>query len=176
MYCNAFVVNDLSRHEFFVAIKIVTTNVMLTGQKIGLFYRAEPMRRFLVCLLLVLLCTCAHLQSTTKIEPNQKFDLKFHDTAFFQTEALAIRFSSVIQDSRCPKGVQCITAGNATIELMVRKSNQKETAIQLNTDSGPNEVVYDTYKIRLVELNPYPVSGEQRDLSHYIATLLITTA
>jgi len=130
----------------------------------------------IVFLFVILLNVCGQSDIPKEIQLNQEFDLRFHDTALVQTEQLWIQFSTVLEDSRCPKGDQCITQGNARIELQIRKGKHEATAVQLNTDRGAKEAIYNSYKIIVIALNPYPVSGEQINSSRYVAILLITTA
>src|SRR5574341_452520 len=90
----------------------------------------ELMQLFVVTLML-LLNTCGDLQSMTEVPLNRKFDLRFHEPVLVQKEQIAIEFSSLLQDSRCPKGDQCTTQGNATIELKIKKANQEAWKVQL---------------------------------------------
>ena len=77
-------------------------------------------------------------------------------------------------DSRCPKNVQCVWAGDVDINLEIfHKSAKIDTILNLNT---PNNLPYTFYgydwKINRVE--PYPEFGQHIDQSDYIITLTIT--
>jgi hypothetical protein len=130
----------------------------------------------IVSLLILLLSTCGHSHSPKTVRLNEEFELRLQERASLETEKLTIQFTALLQDSRCPKGAQCITQGNASIELQLSKDEQQAITLQLNTDSGAKEETYHKYRIVLVALNPYPVSGQETDPSHYVATLLITPA
>src|SRR5262245_25820104 len=43
----------------------------------------------------------------------QEFELKVNQEALIVGEGLAVSFDSVLEDSRCPEGVDCIWSGNA---------------------------------------------------------------
>jgi hypothetical protein len=126
-------------------------------------------------LILLLLNTCGNSKSQKEIELNRQFDLRFNEAAVIKSEHLAIRFSSVVQDSRCPKSVTCIAAGNATIELELGTSKEKASLVKLGTDQDSKETSYQKYKLKLIEINPYPASPGRIESNQYIATLLITS-
>ena len=123
-------------------------------------------------LILLLLLNCVHSQSKNEIQLNQEFDLKFHETALIPSERLSIQFQSLLQDSRCPTGEQCITQGDASIEIQLSQLDKPEI-LQLHTDSPPNESTYQEYRVKLTALNPYPRSGVKIDSSAYVATILV---
>lgn len=82
---------------------------------------------------------------------------------------LVIRFSELKEDSRCPKLVHCVWAGNAQILLLL---NDKE--YHLNTLQEPQEITFGDYNVNLVALEPYPVYGQKIEKESYIATLAIS--
>ena len=123
---------------------------------------------------LFLLLSTSDNSTLLDIQINQQFDLNYQQTAILKTDDLRIRFSSLLQDSRCPKGEQCITQGDASIELQLSEPEQQPEAFQLNTESAPGEVEYAKYKIKLISLSPYPGAGEGTDPDRYTATLLVT--
>jgi hypothetical protein len=84
-----------------------------------------------------------------------------------------IKFVDVLEDSRCPKGVHCIWAGNAKISIEVGQNNQTKK-IELNTLLEPQEDFVSGYKIRLVGLSPYPEEGKQINKAQYTASLEIS--
>lgn len=94
------------------------------------------------------------------------------------TEAVAgggllVRFDEVLEDSRCPKGVDCLWAGNAKIRLTVRSGDDCGT-LRLNTAVAPREAIWNGMNFSLVKLDPYPASGVEIKPSEYIATVSVT--
>jgi hypothetical protein len=68
-------------------------------------------------------------------------------------ENLTLKFVVILEDSRCPEGVQCIWAGNARIELAVTRAGEDTTSLELNTnDRYPVEAQYLDYTITLIDL------------------------
>jgi len=78
-----------------------------------------------------------------------------------RAEKITIKFDSVVEDSRCPEGTNCIWAGNAKIRLMVSKAGKRAKAIELNTagqmaGDASVEAQYENYKIKLISLGSKP--------------------
>ena len=89
-------------------------------------------------------------------------------------EDLRITFLAVEEDSRCPKGAECVREGNARVRLMARNSKGACAEFVMNTNGPPSEYEFGKYKITLAGLFPYPVAGEQpRD---YIVAFTIAKA
>lgn len=89
---------------------------------------------------------------------------------------LRLTFMNVKDDSRCPKDVTCVWAGNAAVRLWLTNGRGGK-AVTLNTAKSPtlsDEAQYHGYKIKLVDLNPYPRSSHKIAQSDYTATLLVT--
>lgn len=80
-----------------------------------------------------------------------------------------IKFEKMLGDSRCPKGVQCVWEGKATIQISVT-----DKAGQINTyevDNGKETTTDYGYKIIFVTLFPYPEKGKYIDPKEYQAEL-----
>lgn len=50
-----------------------------------------------------------------------------------------LRFVAVTADSRCKPGLQCIWAGDATLEFQWTGSDGKKTSVSLNTPAEPSK-------------------------------------
>lgn len=82
---------------------------------------------------------------------------------------LKVKFISVVEDSRCPKDVNCIQAGNAKIKIQISDWRGSKTAI-INTTSGPTGDNYGGFTVNLTELTPLPLSAKKTNLARYRAT------
>ena len=133
------------------------------------------MRLLFVCVTLFLVNTCENSKSIRPVELNQAFQLRFQQIAKLKSENIGIRFTSLIQESRCPKGVQCITAGVAEIALQLGKGEGQTEQIQLSTEAPADEISYGKYRIRLLDVSPYPSAGQRNDPKHYSVQLIIST-
>jgi hypothetical protein len=89
-------------------------------------------------------------------------------------ENLTIEFLAVLEDSRCPAGVQCVWEGNARIELAVSRVGEERSTLELNTsDRFAVEGRYLDYIIALIDLKPYPKATEQISMQDYTAIVEI---
>jgi hypothetical protein len=88
---------------------------------------------------------------------------------------LKVKFESVVEDSRCPKDVTCVWAGDAKILVSVRRGISKTAKMELHTNGQFAQTgKYQQYVIKLVALDPYPRSSAKTKPSDYVATLLIS--
>lgn len=97
--------------------------------------------------------------------------LAIGESASLDGGALSVKFVRVAEDSRCPKGEQCIRAGNARVELEARVGSEPPRAIALNTTEGQTEVEIDRYVLRLDGVAPVPVTGRSVSPESYRVTL-----
>ena len=85
---------------------------------------------------------------------------------------LTIKFVTVLEDSRCPVGVNCVWAGNAKIQLRVADRQGHIKMLELNTNGDPNVGQFGGYAISLVNLTPKPTQN-RHTASRYNAKLSI---
>jgi hypothetical protein len=107
------------------------------------------------------------------IQLDKEFELKINQQAMLEDEGLAVEFESVLEDSRCPEGVDCIWSGNAKIKIKLDKKMQTPATSELNTDAGPKSSSYLNYEVKLVALKPRTKANEAIKPSEYIAALII---
>ncbi|MCI5165853.1 MAG: hypothetical protein D3903_07100 [Candidatus Electrothrix sp. GM3_4] len=122
---------------------------------------------FCVCMITFIACVQTkqpeNFPQTVELQPQASKKL---------SNELTIRFTSVLEDSRCPTGVQCAWVGNA--EIMLELSGGDLATVHLNTGPQfPRTEVYNGYIITLQELKPYPAEGISIGGSKYTAVLSI---
>lgn len=105
------------------------------------------------------------------------FELSINDS--FEFDDYQIRFADVLSDSRCPKMVMCLVAGEAEVVLEVYKNNKKLTTKGLQftpTIYLPNTKgnIYNSEFIKItgVELYPHPISDNNISKSDYKLKLI----
>lgn len=100
-------------------------------------------------------------RNPTRIEAaaDEEFRLAIGETAAVTGTDLRITFRAVVNDSRCPSAVQCVSAGNAELALQVRQDSA-DTTFLLNTTMGPRTATQPGFIIELVALTPYPERPE----------------
>jgi len=86
---------------------------------------------------------------------------------------LKIKFISVLEDSRCPVGAQCIWAGNAKIKVEI-KSKVETKIFEFNTEMGPKGDQLAGYAINLESLTPSPTTVGKIDPKKYKARFTVT--
>ena len=126
-----------------------------------------------VAIFLLTFCSIVCQPREKLIVLEQEFKLKIGESAKSKPEGLEVEFDSVAEDSRCPKGVNCVWAGNAKIILKVKKDAAKPANVELNTNINPQTSRYLEYELRLKELRPYPESEATIKSSDYEITLTV---
>lgn len=107
----------------------------------------------------------------------RQFKLRAGQQVTLKGQNLRIKFAAVKEDSRCPADVTCVWAGNAAVLLEVSKRGRGSKSLTLNTNSRSSlvdENPYRGYRVKLVELNPYPRSSQRIAAGDYIVTLLVS--
>ncbi len=85
-----------------------------------------------------------------------------------------ICFESVISDSRCPEGAQCIWAGDAKVRFKYIRLNEDPVYLNLNTNIAfTNDTIIDGFKFSLLNLYPYPSLLNTTDQKEYKAELVV---
>lgn len=108
----------------------------------------------------------ATAEYSVRIQVGQRIDV--------EGGALEIVFEAVTSDSRCPKGETCVWEGDANVALVVSNGERPATRLELHTSAkGPSAAGYLDWSIRLVALEPYPVTGRTIPPADYVATLLV---
>ena len=73
------------------------------------------------------------------------------------TGDIGVRFTKVVEDSRCPANVVCIWEGNARVELTF--DGPEADSLNTNGSSGPRSLTHKYLRLELVNLEPYPGTG-----------------
>ena len=111
--------------------------------------------------------------SPTEVVLVEEFTVKVVQQVRVKDTKLKLTFLSVPQDSRCPSSVVCAWAGNAQLNLEVKKK-RNASDISLNTLLDPKVVTVKGFVIKLVKLSPYPAAPGAINPGDYEATLVIT--
>jgi hypothetical protein len=105
----------------------------------------------------------------------ESFELKIRESATIESDALQIGFEGVSSDSRCPQGEQCIREGAATVRVWLQKAGEPKQTRDLSTSSADEGASpYLGYEVKLLRLDPHPISGKALERGDYRATLEVT--
>jgi hypothetical protein len=135
------------------------------------------MRKHLLWILPVLILLfsgCAGQTSEIKVNLGEKFSLAIGQGASVTGENLKIHFKEVTADSRCPQGVTCIWAGEASslIEITYLETTYSKVLTQPGL-SEPSQTDFQQYEI-IFDLQPYPQKGERIENKDYRLQLEIS--
>src|SRR3954453_14343807 len=95
----------------------------------------------------------------------QQFPLSGGQEATFAGENLRVRFTDVLEDSRCPTEVECFWTGQARIAVAVEPAGRAATILDFNTNPAPGQNVQtaevDGFTVELKSLEPYPRTPDE---------------
>lgn len=109
---------------------------------------------------------------TRRVAVDEAFRLKAGEAVV--VDELQLGFEAVLQDSRCPKGEQCIVAGDVTLRLWLQQGAGERLTRDLRlAASGAATARALGHDVQLLALDPYPVSGRPVKATDYVATLKV---
>jgi hypothetical protein len=121
--------------------------------------------------------TPASLTPPVKITLGQPFSLALDQYGRLDSAGLGVKFYEMVEDTRCPRQVECEIPGWARIAIYAWVTNIEPIEFILNTDPATNRnvVLYGEYQIRLLRLDPYPETPES-DIApqDYRATFVVS--
>src|SRR4051794_21456598 len=128
------------------------------------------MRSFILTIAATLILggfTFAEAQATETVK------LKINHQRNVASGRISVRFVKMEEDSRCPRDVQCIQAGNAKVRVRVSRGRKAEV-LTLSTDARNDMASFEGYEFRLVGLTPEPRSNIRINPDGYVATLEVS--
>ncbi len=120
------------------------------------------------------LTACSVPAADIAVSPGRAFTLAPGQTARVRDEALSIRFVRVTADSRCPRNVVCVRAGDVTSEVEITDAigTKLLTIVQEATVDSGAHTVYKDYELT-TSVEPYPVSGQTIPPLNYRMTITV---
>lgn len=140
---------------------------------------AEGARRWVrrgLWVALPLLAGCINTFRTGPVpgtDAQQQIEIPIGETRLLDEERLAVSFARLMEDSRCPSGAQCVTAGNAMVGLILHERGEATRPVRLNTHTQPRTVSHEGYVITVVDVQPFPTAGGPPDEESYVVRLHI---
>jgi hypothetical protein len=105
----------------------------------------------------------------------EEFNVRVGETAYIADTRFSIRVNAVPEDSRCPRDVVCVWAGNARVSLALRDGTNAD-ALDLNSTLDPRAVTRWGYAVQLVDVQPVPIAGQPIAAQEYVIRLKVTRA
>ena len=125
-------------------------------------------------------CEMSREADADPVQPSlgQEFVVGGGQEAVLRRNDLSVRFSELLEDSRCPTEVECFWTGQARIAVIVQPTGSPSTTAYFNTNPAPAENVQSVragdYSVELKKLEPYPrTPDEPIPFQDYRATLLV---
>jgi hypothetical protein len=115
-----------------------------------------------------LLVSCA--SSLTQIAPGADFDLEPGKTVQLAGTGVRVTLLEVINDSRCPVDVVCVSAGDAEVRLAVVGEGEDRT-VSLHVMQEPRSVTVGAVRLELTGLLPPPRSTRTIPPAEYRARI-----
>lgn len=132
------------------------------------------MKKYLLLLMALVLVSCLDFMTNSTDENEEevvlnqsKYEIKFGETINTQNIG-KVSFTDVLEDSRCPKDVECVWEGNLKISLEI-DGNQYE----LNTALEPKSIVVNDLKISIYEALPERISTIENEKEEYKITIMV---
>ena len=113
-------------------------------------------------------------EEPVQVELDSEFVLVAGQAALFNEAELEINFWDVKEDSRCPIDVVCIQAGQAVVEVRGMDQGHELGSLRLATEAPENIVLIGDYELKLLQVDPSPVSTQKLDITDYRIHLILT--
>lgn len=109
--------------------------------------------------------------NTTPITPlvGQQFSLKVNQVAAVRPDNVAVKLTSVSNDSRCPADTQCIQAGSATVEVSLSQAGKDLGSASVKD----TPITVGNYTVEVLNVAPEAKSGVTIAPSDYVITLVV---
>jgi len=111
--------------------------------------------------ILILISSLSFGQDSPK---TPKIGVKLPEGETVVLKGVSVKFLEVIEDSRCPEGVNCMWAGRAIVKAEVTSNGKTEEVTLIFGETRPGEekntnlFTSDKFVINGLTLNPYPTS------------------
>jgi hypothetical protein len=124
---------------------------------------------------LFLIVTLAGCQSSGASKPhaaslNQEVQLAPKERAEYEPQKLTVEFVRVVGDSRCPKDVTCVWAGEVRVEVATRLGSAEAVPHEITTLESAK---VDAFQISVVNVQPDKLSTRQIAPEEYRVTLKV---
>ena len=114
-------------------------------------------------------CGAAPSQELPTVDLGARFTLAPGATMLVKNAGIKVRFIAVTEDSRCPRDVTCIWAGEVKVQLEI--DDTKATSPVEILEGG--SAAAGAYRVTLVRVEPQPVSSARIAPQDYRVTLKI---
>lgn len=104
---------------------------------------------------------------------DHNFSLAIGQSTTLEGTGLVIKFTAVLEDSRCPVNAFCTMAGNGRVVLDILDLGGLRYSAILNTEEEPKNTTTKEYKLTLISLNPPRTEDKSIAEDDYSITLRV---
>ncbi len=105
---------------------------------------------------------------------DEPFSLRVGESRSLEEAGLALRFTEITSDSRCPIGVDCFVAGEARLVFQAEFGSESLELLFQVPPAGRDRQTFDRYSVTVTAFEPQTVEGRNIEVSDYVATLVVT--
>ena len=137
--------------------------------------KAKPFLLVIVALLASGRCAAANSTPATAAEPApaaESFELRPGEKATVADGELVVSFVGVLEDSRCPKGEQCIQAGRVRLSFEATRRGGQPVRFVLDS-SRESDAGVEGFQIDLVSVQPVRIAAGPISPGDYVAKVSI---
>ncbi|QRP48733.1 hypothetical protein [Amycolatopsis sp. FDAARGOS 1241] len=93
---------------------------------------------------------------TVAADPGRDVTLAAGQEAQLSTKDLTVRYTRLVEDSRCPAHVECVWSGDAVVAVQLSQPGRGEqtTSVLHTAGRGPRTATYAAATVSLVDVSP----------------------
>lgn len=133
------------------------------------------MKQFIILVLVVFNYAFAKAQNTTSKQVEAPFiGLKLMNGEMADFGDTQVKFVEVLSDSRCPKDVTCVWAGEAKVRVEIYQNGELSEAKELTfggLTKSLNIIHSELLDVQALKLQPYPLSSSDKKSMEYYLVL-----
>ena len=118
-------------------------------------------------------CGTARTQETTAVDPGAQVTLAPGASVSLKATELKVRFVAVTEDSRCPRDVTCVWAGEVKVRIEIQQASRLASQVEILEGRSTTAGVH---RVTLVRVEPQAMTGSRIAPQDYRATLQIDKA
>ncbi len=106
---------------------------------------------------------------------DQPLTVKMFQPVEFPQAQLRVTMNGLLQESRCPKSVNCFQAGRAVMAFLLER-NERIGMFELSTSppDGRTRAYFQGYAVELLSVQPYPETpNDNTPAAKYLATIVV---
>lgn len=133
------------------------------------------MKNLLYFSAVMLLLTAAKCKDKVTFQIGQPFQLKVEQGGMSADKSFGVMLDKIKEDSRCPKGVNCVWEGQVSVQVTLKEKGGKAQTVDFTLKGRENQSAsrrVGKYQLRVKQVDPYPEEGRTIAKEDYVVTFL----